>query len=141
MLYISTWKPVDPLKSTTYLKYSVTSKKHTQSTFAQPELRARWNKERQREWKHRDRRKGAEFGGMLWFYAPDTVAPVSGNRSVVSSQDSTEDLIVCHFINQSITSGQTAQILQRQIPLGACPQPADAQREVLLLFIQSSVTK
>lgn len=55
-------------------------------------------KESQREW------KGAAFEGMVWFYAPGSDASVSGNPSVFGSQESAEDLIICHIIHQSSAS-------------------------------------
>lgn len=64
--YISSWKQADPPKSTLYLKYSITSKKHTVSlpyfslNSSQGE-RKNEGVERERERENR-RRKGAVFG-------------------------------------------------------------------------------
>lgn len=86
VVHISSWK-----NSTVHLKYSVSSKKHSESTLFQLELSHKVKDRRQRErrgglggWKGR-----AVFGGTVWFYAPNTDDSVRGKRAVFSSREST----------------------------------------------------
>lgn len=57
-----------------YLKYSITSKKHTECSFFQPELPTRWKRVR-------GSGKGRCLEEWFGFYAPGSDASVSGNPS------------------------------------------------------------